>query len=150
LLIAVAEVAMPMLTIEGEGLVRRFLELPDLIALPGQLAHRSELFGGREVAGVSLSSVLRLIEPRASARYIRFSSADGYSTTIALAALGDAQLVYRLGDEPLPAKLGGPVRLVVSAPTPRSCLKFVTTLALTAEPSQERLPECDHHKTRAA
>lgn len=141
---------MPMLTIEGEGMVRRILELGDLIALPGQLAHRSALFQGRDVAGVSLASVLRLIEPPASARFIRFSSADGYSTTIALSALGDAQLVYRLGDEPLPAKLGGPVRLVVTAPTPRSCLKFVTTLSLTSAPAQERLPECDHHKTRAA
>ena len=139
-----------MLTIEGEGLVRRILQFADLIALPEQLAHHSTLFGGREVAGVSLASLLRLIEPRASARWLRFSSADGYSTTIALAALGDAQLIYRLGDQPLPAKLGGPVRLVVSAPTPRSCLKFVTTLSLTAEPAQERLPACDHHQTHAA
>jgi DMSO/TMAO reductase YedYZ molybdopterin-dependent catalytic subunit len=141
---------MHILTIEGEGLVRRNLEFAELRALPEQLAHRSTLFHGRDVVGVSLASLLRLIEPRASARYVRFTSADGYSTTLALAAVGDAQLVYRIGDEQLPPKLGGPVRLVVSAPTPRSCLKYVTTLSLTAEPAQERLPECDHHETRAA
>lgn len=141
---------MTILTIEGEGLVRRSLTLAEVTALPGQLAHRSELFHGRDVAGVSLASVMRLIEPPASARFIRFASADGYSTTIALAALGDAQLIYQLGDEPLPVKLGGPVRLVISAPTPRSCLKFVTTLSLNSQPAPERLPECDHDKVRAA
>jgi DMSO/TMAO reductase YedYZ molybdopterin-dependent catalytic subunit len=147
LLYSAAEAVMHMLTIEGEGLLRRYLEFAELRALPDQIAHQSTLFGGREVAGVALSSLLRLIAPPASARFVRFVAADGYSTSLPLAAIADAQLVYRLGDEPLPAQLGGPLRLVIAAPTPRSSLKHIVTLALTAAPVEERLPACDHART---
>jgi DMSO/TMAO reductase YedYZ molybdopterin-dependent catalytic subunit len=139
-----------MLTIEGEGMLRRELSWDDLAKMPGQVAHTSVLFGGKEVAAVPLSSLLRSIAPPGSARFMTFQSTDGYATTLPLAEASRALLVIRLGDAPLTPERGGPVRLVVTGANLRSCLKHVTHIRITSGGAAEVLPQCNHDAHRAA
>jgi DMSO/TMAO reductase YedYZ molybdopterin-dependent catalytic subunit len=138
------------LTIEGEGMLRRELSYDELAALPEQVTSSSVLFGGREVVGVRIASLLRLIHPPGSARFMTFVSTDGYSTTLPLAAAAAAILVIRIGEEPLTRERGGPVRLVTGNPDLRSSLKHVSSIRLTASGVADVLPSCQHHAGRAA
>jgi DMSO/TMAO reductase YedYZ molybdopterin-dependent catalytic subunit len=139
-----------MVKLEGEGLLAREIGFADLRALARQVEHASELFRGATVGAVPLASVLKLVTPPGSARSVTFHAADGYSTTLPLEVAAMALLVYRLGDEPLPAERGGPVRLIVLGADLRSCLKHVARIELTAAGRDDRLPACSHAPRRAA
>lgn len=86
----------------------------DLAALPGQIADVATLAPGREGGAVPLRSLLDLVGVPAGAARVTLESLDGkFVQDAPLAALGSAVLVYRLGDAPLPADRGGPVRFLI-------------------------------------
>jgi DMSO/TMAO reductase YedYZ molybdopterin-dependent catalytic subunit len=138
------------LRIVGEGLLPLTLSFQQLDELPGHLAHRSQLFGGAELIAVPLGSILRRVHPPSSARFVTLRSQDGYATTVALADVNDAFLVYRLGSGPLTQERGGPFRLVIDPAQPQRCLKHVTTIEVLSTPAAEHVPTCHHHADRAA
>jgi DMSO/TMAO reductase YedYZ molybdopterin-dependent catalytic subunit len=133
-----------MLRIGGEGLVPLTLSWQELAALPEPVVHRSQLFGGADLVGVRLQTVLLRVHPPASARFVTVRSQDGYETTLSLAELGDAVLIFKWGADALSSERGGPFRLVVDPAQPRRCLKHVVTLELVSRPAADILPSCTH------
>lgn len=101
-----------------EGAVRRPLELrwEDLEQLPGQVADVAERLPGRRGAAVELTALLEHAGALPEASRLTVESADGsYSGSVALEEAREGLVVYRLGAEPLPEALGGPVRFFLHA-----------------------------------
>ncbi|MCK5641554.1 MAG: molybdopterin-dependent oxidoreductase [Gammaproteobacteria bacterium] len=71
---------------------------------------------GAKWKGVSMSTLIQLVNPSNDVRYVLFSCTDGYTTSLSMQELiqKNALLAYELNDELLPIPLGGPVRLIVS------------------------------------
>jgi hypothetical protein len=105
---------MDTLRVEGEVQQSRSFSFADLAALPQQVADVGQLLPGREGGGVRLRSILDQVAPSSDATYITLTSTDGkFSASVPLAAVREAIVAYRLGDEPLPAKKGGPFRFFI-------------------------------------
>src|SRR5215471_20662318 len=106
-----------MLTIAGEVTEPRSLTFADLAAIDGtyQVNDVSRLVPGRKGDAVRLAGILKLVQPRESAKYLGLhSSSDDFHASIPLEAVADRALViYRLDGQPLPAKSGGPVRFFI-------------------------------------
>lgn len=92
------------------------LRFEALRALPEehQVPDISTEIAGREGRALRLSALLDLVQPASSARIVHVESADGsFTANVDLGTARAAGLVlYALGDEPLPARYGGPVRLL--------------------------------------
>jgi len=140
---------MELLRIEGAIEHRRDLSFSDLGALPGQIPDVAQLLPGREGGGVRLQSVLNVVSPDETARYITLSSSDGkFSASVPLEAVHDAIIAYRLGDEPLPSKKGGPFRFFI--PNVEECaiggvdacanVKFLARIELSQQPGADNRP----------
>jgi len=73
------------------------------------------LVGSSQVGGVSPGSLLELIEPLPSVKWVHFHCADGYYESLSLDSLLDERtiLVYRMNDQILPDIYGAPLRLIV-------------------------------------
>ena len=99
-----------------DGLVEQEVEL-DFAALRGlsdQVDDISPLVPGREGAAVRLSAVLAAANPSPEAARVQLESSDGaFSRAVGLAAVQDALVTYRLGEDPLPDKYGGPIRFFI-------------------------------------
>jgi len=105
---------MTALRIEGPGLEARDLGFDDLAALPDQVENVGSLAPGRQGGAVPLRAVLDAVGVGPGAREVTLESADGkFSQRAPLDGLRSALLVYRLGDGPLPADRGGPIRFLV-------------------------------------
>ena len=104
---------MTQLQIDGEVRTPRTLAFGDLAALPGQIADVSTLVQGRVGGGVRLASILESVGVASQAKNVTLVSTDGFEQSAPLAALGQAIVLYRLGDRPLPAEEGGPLRFIV-------------------------------------
>ena len=104
-----------MTRLEVDGAVRtpRALAFDDLAALPGQIADVATLVPGRIGGAVPLSSILESVGVVPEATEVTLVSSDGFAQSAPLAALGQAIVLYRLGDGPLPAEEGGPLRFLV-------------------------------------
>jgi len=65
--------------------------------------------------GVRFKTLVTRVKPRAGVESVFFECADGYTTSLPLAALldDDVVLAYRLNGEALERSLGGPLRLVI-------------------------------------
>ena len=135
------------------GAVRTY-DFAALAALPGQIADVSELAEGREGAAVRLTSVIERSQPDAGAAFITLFAEGDYSASVPLAAVIDqAILIYRLGDGPLPAARGGPVRFLI--PDVAACqtaevdscanVKFLQRIELGSERGPDSRP-----RTRAS
>ncbi|MGH7898844.1 MAG: molybdopterin-dependent oxidoreductase [Candidatus Binatia bacterium] len=99
-----------------EGLIRSPGEFgfEDLSRLSGQIDDVATLVPGRRGGAVGFQSLLDAVAPAEQASRVRLESADGtFSQDAPLEALRTAVLVYRLGDQPLPADQGGPVRFLI-------------------------------------
>jgi len=141
-----------MLTIAGEVTEPRSLTFADLAAIDGtyQVNDVSRLVPGRKGDAVRLAGILKLVQPRESAKYLGLhSSSDDFHASIPLEAVADRALViYRLDGQPLPAKAGGPVRFFI--PDFAVChteeidecanVKFVDQIELTAEKGFDNRP----------
>lgn len=65
--------------------------------------------------GVEFRAVCNLVKPKPEARFLFFTSYDGYTTNLSLeASLDDLLLVHEWEGKPLTLEHGGPVRGVVS------------------------------------
>lgn len=126
-----------------EGLIERPREFgdDDLAALGGQIDDVATVVPGREGRAVRLASLLESVGVREGASHLTVvAESETFAASVPLDAVGDAVLVYRLGDAPLPERLGGPVRLLI--PDAARCgrdevdtcanVKFVETLRLDA------------------
>jgi DMSO/TMAO reductase YedYZ molybdopterin-dependent catalytic subunit len=104
-----------MTRLEVDGAVRTpcALGFDDLAALPGQIADVSALVSGRVGGAVRLASILERAGVASDATQVTLVSSDGFAQSAPLAALGQAIVLYRLGDDPLPAEEGGPLRFLV-------------------------------------
>ena len=65
--------------------------------------------------GVSFKHLLSVIRPKPEAKFVSFTSHDGYSTNVPLSVLNDDDVLiaHRWNDEPLTREHGGPVRMIV-------------------------------------
>jgi DMSO/TMAO reductase YedYZ molybdopterin-dependent catalytic subunit len=109
------------LRIEGRVRQPRELSFDDLAALPGQIDDVGTLAPGRKGGAVRLGAVLDAAVPEADATAVTLESTDGaFSQEAPLAALREAVVIYRLGEEPLPPEEGGPVRFLI--PNLEECL----------------------------
>lgn len=65
--------------------------------------------------GISFKNLVRLAAPKPEAKYLFFTSYDGYSTNLPLSACDDddVMLVHKWNGQTLPKVHGGPVRMVV-------------------------------------
>jgi DMSO/TMAO reductase YedYZ molybdopterin-dependent catalytic subunit len=105
---------MSRLRIEGEVTTPREIGFDDLASLPEQVADVSALVPGREGGAVRLRSVLAAVGVKDGATHVTLDSEDGsFSQDAPLAALGNAVLLYRIDDRPLPKEKGGPVRFLI-------------------------------------
>jgi hypothetical protein len=100
-----------------DGLVRNPLRLTyaDLRAAPEQIEDVGARAPGRKGAGLPVEAVLRRADPDPSAGQVTFHSADGgFEASVPVREARERGiLIYRLGEDPLPEGLGGPVRLVI-------------------------------------
>lgn len=129
--------------LEVGGLVRKpvRLTLPMLRAMPSvtyTVKHHC-VEGWTAVAtwtGVPVSSVLALVEPLPTARYLRFDSFDsGYSNGWDLTSAAHPQtiLAYARNDQPLPSTRGAPLRLYSPVKLGYKLTKYLSAMTLTAE-----------------
>jgi hypothetical protein len=140
---------MTQLRVEGEVSTPHDFSFSDLTRLPGQVDDVGQFVPGRDGSGVRLRSLLDRVGPKDSVQYITLESSDGkFSASLPVAAVQDALVAYRLGDEPLPAKKGGPFRFFI--PNVEECavgevdacanVKFLGRLHLSHEPGRDVRP----------
>lgn len=140
---------MESLRIEGEVRQVRAFTFADLAALPAQVSDISQLIPGREGGGVRLQAIVDEVHPSSAAAYITLKSTDGkFSASIPLEAVRNAVVAYRLGNEPLPAKKGGPFRFLI--PNVEQCaigavdacanVKFLGEICFSSQPGEDNRP----------
>lgn len=105
----------PLLTIEGCLPARMVFTYADLRGSPEQIEDVGRIIPGRRGSAVSVADLLRGAAVGDGARQAVFHSADdGYFARVSLAAaVENGILVYRIGNHPLPERLGGPIRLFI-------------------------------------
>ncbi len=146
------------LRIDGEVEHPCSLSLAELAAVDAkyQVADVSRLVPGRAGDAVTLEGLLTLMGVKPSGTYLTIhASADGFHASVPLAAVrASALVVYRLAGGPLPAKSGGPIRLLI--PDTAAChthevdecanVKFVDHLEITRERGHDNRPatEAEH------
>jgi hypothetical protein len=125
------------------------MSFSDLAALPGQDADDARLIPGREGGAVRLASILGAVGCNPAATHVTLTSTDGrFSASVPLEAVRDAVVAYRLGDAPLPERLGGPLRFFI--PNVEQCaiggidacanVKFLGSIELTRDPGLDTRP----------
>ena len=152
---------MELLQVEGEVQTTRRFNFADLAALPEQVSDVSQLIPGREGGGVRLQAIVDKVHPTATAAYLTLQSTDGkFSASVPLDAVRNAVIAYRLADEPLPAKKGGPFRFLI--PNVEACaigevdacanVKFLGVMRFSSQPGADNRPTSkvtheEHHTT---
>jgi DMSO/TMAO reductase YedYZ molybdopterin-dependent catalytic subunit len=92
------------------------------------------LIGHARWQGVSLRSLFNEVELLPEARFARFDSADGYSTSIALNSLEDALIAYGMNGDRLLPEHGFPARLIVPGLAGYKLPKWITRIEFSASP----------------
>jgi DMSO/TMAO reductase YedYZ molybdopterin-dependent catalytic subunit len=103
---------MSLISFDGQLCIPRTFSFDELRALPAQMIERSMLLGGRAITGVRIAAVVAALGIKPWARFAIVRAADGYAANIPIELVNDCVLVYAVGSAPLPAELGGPVRLL--------------------------------------
>ncbi len=105
----------PLLTIEGCLPARTVFTYTDLRSVSGQIEDVGRIIPGRRGSAVSVAELLREAAVGNGASQAVFHSAeDGFFARVSLAsAVENGILVYRVGEHPLPERLGGPIRLFI-------------------------------------
>lgn len=128
------------------------LSFEDLQKLP-QVEDVSKQVEGRQGAAVRLRSLLEGAQPQPAATHATLASDDGsFRASVPLTDVLDALLVYRLGDQPLPEHLGGPIRFLI--PDAAAChtggadvcanVKHLASIELTAGEQPDSRGETAH------
>lgn len=150
----------PMLRIDGKVAQRLELTFDDLAAFPAsdQVRDVSRFHPKRQGDGILLEALLAKARPLPEATYLTVhASADDFHSSVPLAAVRpEGIVVYRLGEGPLPAANGGPIRFLIR--NPAAChtdelddcanVKFVDRIELTAGRGRDNRPhdEAEHQK----
>ena len=140
---------MAALKITGEVGSPLTLQFREMAELSGQIDDIGALIPGRQGAGIPLQVLLVAAGPLATATHLTLESTDGgFSASAPLQDLAGGIIAYRLGDDPLPEKLGGPFRFFV--PEAVSChtgavdacanVKYLGAIRLTAGPGPDTRP----------
>lgn len=126
------------LQIEGEVNHPMQLSLKELQALPStsMVIQHVCVEGWAAIVqwgGVRLSELIRLAQPKSSARYVYFKSADGYYESWDLASSMHPQtlMAYQKNGQPLSADNGAPLRLASPIKLGYKQSKWVTQIVLT-------------------
>ena len=88
-----------------------------------------------EWSGVAFTTLFELVQPKPDAKFVYFTSYDGYSTNVPLAhCLDDDVLVAtQFGGAPVSREHGGPARLIIPKLYAWKGAKFVKTVTFLAE-----------------
>jgi 2-dehydropantoate 2-reductase len=107
---------MTSLCVEGAVETPRVFSFADLASLPGQVSDIGRLIPGRTGGGVWLRALLEATGVRPQASHLTLHASDGtFSASVPIEAVCDrAIVVYRCGEEPLPAAQGGPIRFFIT------------------------------------
>lgn len=146
------------LVIDGEVGRPARLDWAALRALPAafQIDDVSQIDPRRRGGAVWLTGLLAQVEPRATATHLTLhATADDFHASVPLDSVrASGMLIYRLGEEPLPASQGGPLRFYIRdhaschAAEVDECanVKFVDRIELTAGKGYDNRPqdEADH------
>ena len=86
-------------------------------------------------SGVAFTTLFELAQPKPEAKFVYFTSYDGYSTNVPLAnCLDDDVLVAtRFGGEPVTLEHGGPARVIIPKLYAWKGAKFVRSITFLAE-----------------
>jgi hypothetical protein len=152
---------MERLRITGEVQFARDFSFAELAALPNQVSDVSQFIPGREGGGVRLQSIVDTVHPTSTATYVTLQSTDGkFSASVPLEAVKNAIVAYRLGNEALPVKKGGPFRFLI--PNVEECaigevdacanVKFLGIMRFSSQPGEDSRPTSkatheEHHAT---
>jgi DMSO/TMAO reductase YedYZ molybdopterin-dependent catalytic subunit len=90
--------------------------------------------------GVRLRDLARLVQPKPSARYVYFQSADDYyeSWDLASALHPQTLMAYRMNGQPLPAGNGAPLRLAAPIKLGYKQSKWVTKITFVNQLSAKK------------
>lgn len=105
-----------------EGAVERPVgfKFEDLLGMPEacQVADVSRFHPSRKGDAVTLASLLDLAGPESRATHVTLhADRDDFHVSVPLGAIRDQGIVvYKLGDQPLGAEQGGPIRLLIRDP----------------------------------
>jgi len=144
-----------LLRITGEVEIPIELSFDDFAKIDGshQIKDVSSIDPKRKGDAVQLCGLLELAKAKSNAKYIGLhASTDDFHASIPLEPVHDrAIVIYRLDDEPLDTKAGGPVRFFI--PNFAAChtdeidecanVKFVDHIELTVEKGYDNRPEDD-------
>ena len=85
--------------------------------------------------GVAFTTLYEIVQPQSAAKFVYFTSYDGYSTNVPLAqCLDDDVLVAtHFGGEPLTREHGGPARVIIPKLYAWKGAKFVQGISFLAE-----------------
>ncbi len=85
--------------------------------------------------GVAFTTLFELVQPKPEAKFVYFTSYDGYSTNVALdRCLDDDVLVAtKFGGEPVSREHGGPARIIIPKLYAWKGAKFVKNITFLAE-----------------
>jgi DMSO/TMAO reductase YedYZ molybdopterin-dependent catalytic subunit len=85
--------------------------------------------------GVAFTTLYEHVQPDPAAKFVYFTSYDGYSTNVALAHCldDDVLIATRFDGEPLPREHGGPARVIIPKLYAWKGAKFITGISFLAE-----------------
>ncbi len=85
--------------------------------------------------GVPFTALYERVQPTAEARFVYFTSYDGYSTNVPLEQCldDDVLIATRFNGEPLPLEHGGPARVIIPKLYAWKGAKFVKAISFLAE-----------------
>ena len=85
--------------------------------------------------GVAFTTLYELVQPAAEARFVYFSSYDGYSTNVALESCldDDVLIATRFEGQPVSREHGGPARVIIPKLYAWKGAKFVNAITFLAE-----------------
>ncbi|WP_438481195.1 sulfite oxidase-like oxidoreductase [Oleiharenicola lentus] len=88
-----------------------------------------------EWSGVAFTTLFELAQPKPEARFVYFTSYDGYSTNVPLANCldDDVLLATQFSGQPLAREHGGPARFIIPKLYAWKGAKFVKTISFLAE-----------------
>jgi DMSO/TMAO reductase YedYZ molybdopterin-dependent catalytic subunit len=138
------------LTIDGEIDLPRGFTFDELRRAPEQILECGALFGRPDVKAISLAALVEPLRVQPWARFAVVRGTDGFVANVPVAGLYKCLLIYALGELPLRADLGGPVRLFAPGLGRCSNVKGVTSVSL-AIAATRREQSCAHaHRQRNA
>ena len=104
----------PIITVIRQGQKPRGFSMKDLGSLPGNLEDIGTVVPGRQGEAVSVARLLDAAGSTATGQKATFRSGEFFSANVSIEVARDkGWLVFSLDKKPLPARYGGPVRLLM-------------------------------------